>query len=301
MSNFSRYLPFFIITLLGYGVIFYQKDTLLSQEPDVAPKKQIVQISSLTQENRIPAETIVKTEGVTVVKISEAKNEDEITEVPPPEHKAPNQTVPTKIKVIKPLDFTKTKAIDVAILKGTELDEMLYLHLNLPKRPIKKRKKRSRTAKAHKNNNQKVASKNTASKKITLKKVTSKKVESNSITAQVLNQPAKQKRIFKRVDNDITPQLSKQDNPHNLPEAIAITGNKPDYPEQARVLNQKGLVVIQFLVTTRGETRNPSIMVSSGYSELDRAVIAFVVKERFMPALKNNEKVTAEQIYSFSF
>ncbi|WP_211217174.1 energy transducer TonB, partial [Psychromonas hadalis] len=40
---------------------------------------------------------------------------------------------------------------------------------------------------------------------------------------------------------------------------------------------------------------------SSGHKTLDNAVLEFIKKEHFMPALKGIEKVTSEQLFSFKF
>lgn len=120
MNYFKRYIPFSIITLLIYGLIFVQKEMPLSQEVDLLAPKKIVQLISLKKENKVSSAILISTAPLADLdSIQRVKKTD----------------LPKKVNL--PLDFTETKAIDSATLKGTTLDEMLYLHLNLPKRPLK--------------------------------------------------------------------------------------------------------------------------------------------------------------------
>ena len=86
-----------------------------------------------------------------------------------------------------------------------------------------------------------------------------------------------------------------------LQEAIAVSGNKPHYPKAAKSKQQQGLITVKFIVTMQGKTKNAQITKSSGHTILDGAMLEFIKKERFMPALKGIEKVTSEQQFSFKF
>ena len=59
--------------------------------------------------------------------------------------------------------------------------------------------------------------------------------------------------------------------------------------------------MVKLTVSSQGQGRNPHIISSSGYSILDNAVLAFIRKELFMPALQGDKKVASEQIFSFRF
>ena len=296
MSNFSRYLPFVIITLVVYGSFFYLKNDRTTLNQHASSKKHVVQLSTLKKKQK--------------------KSEPKISNIQPylPHHKTPETTKtdksdgntdtrlnishrngrlpekPLKIiaesknKINKPHDFTTSKAIDAATLKAYIHDRILYLDLDLPKRPLSRKKRRSTDPKVYKQS--------------PIKIVTSKAAR-NSLSGKVLKIPQKEKRLFKPTPQNATTKVSAKDNPQNLQEAISIASKKPKNPTQG--LNQHGLVVIKFIVNSKGETRNTSIMVSSGHSELDRTVISFVLKERFMPASKNGKKISSEQIYSHLF
>jgi len=97
-----------------------------------------------------------------------------------------------------------------------------------------------------------------------------------------------------------TEQLS-LNNSIKLPEAVAISGKKPNYPQVAEKLQKKGQVVASMTVLPTGSTREAEIVKSSGYKELDQAVIEFIAQERFMPSLKGQDKVSSKQIFSFSY
>ncbi len=318
MSNFSRYLPFFIITLVVYGSFFYLKNDPKTVNQHALSKKHIVQLSTLKQNQKnssteniqhpalskhseAPIElnkTTKATNNRLTTKIKQApatknahKSESNTNTTLNKSHQTARSakkplkiTATSKNKINQPLDFTTSKAIDAATLKAFILDRMLYLDLDLPKRPLSRKKKRSTDPNVYKQSSIKIAA---------------SKAPRDSLSANVLNTPQKEKRLFKPTPQNAMPKISTKDNPQNLQEAISITRKMPKNPPQA--LNQHGLVVIKFLVTSKGETRNPSIMVSSGHSELDRTVISFVIRERFMPALKNGKKVSSEQIYSHIF
>lgn len=62
--------------------------------------------------------------------------------------------------------------------------------------------------------------------------------------------------------------------------AIASTHLTPAYPEDARQRGQKGHVLLRVLVDKYGFVRNPELVVSSGYAQLDQASID-AVKDRW--------------------
>ncbi len=86
-----------------------------------------------------------------------------------------------------------------------------------------------------------------------------------------------------------------------LQQAIVVSGRKPVYPQRAILRNQQGRVVVKLTVTSQGKPENPSILNSSGHNILDQAVLAFINRELFMPALQGQERITSEQLFAFRF
>ncbi|WP_299667300.1 energy transducer TonB [uncultured Psychromonas sp.] len=86
-----------------------------------------------------------------------------------------------------------------------------------------------------------------------------------------------------------------------LQEAVAISGKKPKYPQRAALRQQKGQVKATMIVMKNGQTMGVKLTTSSGHEMLDKAVLNFIENERFMPALKGQDKISSEQSYSFSY
>ena len=86
-----------------------------------------------------------------------------------------------------------------------------------------------------------------------------------------------------------------------LQEAVAISGKKPKYPQRAALRQQKGQVKATMIVMKNGQTMAVKLTTSSGHEMLDKAVLNFIENERFMPALKGQDKISSEQSYSFSY
>lgn len=91
------------------------------------------------------------------------------------------------------------------------------------------------------------------------------------------------------------------DEPTILQEAVAISGKKPKYPQRAALRQQKGQVKATMIVMKNGQTMAVKLTTSSGHEMLDKAVLNFIENERFMPALKGQDKISSEQSYSFSY
>ncbi|MEJ6121926.1 energy transducer TonB [Vibrio sp. 2-Bac 85] len=86
-----------------------------------------------------------------------------------------------------------------------------------------------------------------------------------------------------------------------LQEAVAISGKKPKYPQRAALRQQKGQVKATMIVMKNGQAMGVKLTTSSGHEMLDKAVLNFIENERFMPALKGQDKISSEQSYSFSY
>lgn len=284
MSNFSKYLPYIIITLVIYVSFFYLKEDLTTIDQHAIYKKNILQLSTLKQKKTSTTNKTSETnnadksDGNAHTTLIKSHRTARVIE------KSLKITPTSKNNLNKQLDFTQTKAIDAATLKGYMLDRSLYHNLDLPKRAVfLKNKIRI----------------NTKFREQSKTKITTNEGSRGSPVELVLNTHQKEKRLFKPSSQETTPKISTKNNPKNLQEAISIKRKMPKISSQG--LNKQGLVVIKFFVSSNGKTQKPSIIVSSGYNELDSAVISFVLNERFMPALKNGKKISSEQIYSHLF
>lgn len=198
--------------------------------------------------------------------------------------KAPIVTLPespdTIEKMVK-LPTPESEAHQAALLKGEFYDTTFHLHLSAP------------------------VIKNPPTKKIANKKSVVETTQESASTALLTltqaippNQPKisndKPKRIVKKVIKPIA-------NNSELPEAIVVSGNKPNYPIQAVKQKLQGTVTVKFVVSIEGESQKPKMVASSGYKVLDTTVLDFVKKERFMPSFNGVEKITKEQQFTHKF
>lgn len=110
----------------------------------------------------------------------------------------------------------------------------------------------------------------------------------------------KAKPVFKKQLNSEN-AIANSETQGALQEAIVVSGNKPVYPQLAILRSKEGRVVVTLTVTRKGKPENAQITTSSGHDILDETVLDFVNSELFMPALKGEEKVTSEQVFSFRF
>lgn len=83
-------------------------------------------------------------------------------------------------------------------------------------------------------------------------------------------------------DKDIAPSIANQCGRLKMvaPLPIPTTRYRAPYPEDARQRNQKGHVFLRVLVDKYGFARNPEVVISSGYDQLDQAAIDSV-KDRW--------------------
>jgi protein TonB len=198
-----------------------------------------------------------------------------------------------KTKMYRPELFAMLTQNDQAgLLKGELLDKSLYLDKDLPRRPKPKAPSRSKHKAAKKTAN--IAS-------LTLTKAPLAVTVETTKTPRYHEEPSihKIKRTFK-----VSPKKEINNNQETnkiLPDAVTISGNKPQYPKEMDNQKASGLVVIKIYVTQTGKAKNPEVIQSSGYAKLDLQVIKFIGKERFMPVSKQGQKISSEQLYSFRF
>ena len=65
------------------------------------------------------------------------------------------------------------------------------------------------------------------------------------------------------------------------------------WPEEARKLGEEGTVVVKVHVSSTGCTTNAALSGSSGFSDLDEAVMKFYENLLFLPAQQNGSAVEA--------
>ncbi len=122
------------------------------------------------------------------------------------------------------------------------------------------------------------------------KPVASESTSQNSNAQQRLN------KIASAQDNNNIADKKEQNR-----EAKPLSGSRPAYPLRAIEKNQQGRVVVSLVIDERGQSKNPRIKESSNFFLLDQAVLSFVEREHFIPAMQAGRVVDSEQEYSFLF
>jgi protein TonB len=198
-----------------------------------------------------------------------------------------NKQQKQKLKQLQ-VSIQSMPASESALLKG-ELYERNF-HLDLPPPPVQKRKPKKKDVKSKKiptSTTAKKAQTSLSSQLLKQKNSTSKAKESTN---------SKPKRSFKKVVKPIAESAEE-----GLQEAIAVSGNTPNYPKKAKNEKLQGTVTVKFTVSVQGKSKKAQIVTSSGHKILDAAVMDFIEKERFMPSFNGIENVTKEQQFSFRF
>ncbi|MCF2970363.1 energy transducer TonB [Synechococcus sp. Nb3U1] len=88
--------------------------------------------------------------------------------------------------------------------------------------------------------------------------------------------------------NPAPPAVAANPQPDTLAQPIPGRNPPPQYPPQARRLNQQGQVLLQAKVNSQGQVQNVEILTSSGFPALDNAAQQAVQGWQFTPALRNN-------------
>ncbi|MFQ3584082.1 MAG: energy transducer TonB [Cyanobacteriota bacterium] len=84
------------------------------------------------------------------------------------------------------------------------------------------------------------------------------------------------------------PPVAANPQPDTLAQPIPGRNAPPQYPPQARRLNQQGQVMLRAKVDPQGQVQQVEILSSSGFPALDSAAQQAVQQWQFSPALKNN-------------
>lgn len=298
----TRYFPFIIISLILYTLFFYyhKKSKLLSSSELIATAKVIsLDLHKQTESKKLTSiESPIK--PVAIVDLALMPTGMLITA----QKHSPNRKIVDIQKRTEQLRQFKisiktTLSSDVALLKG-EFYERDF-HLDLPAPPIKKKITfigknnipKEIIGKLEKNN---ITKKFNITQFVASSDILNQKQIAIKKTKEIITLQSKPKRSFKK-------QLNAQQTAiiPGLQTAISISGNVPTYPKVAKQQGLQGTVTATFIVNMQGKSQNPKIISSSGHKILDKALLEFINKERFMPALKGIEKVTREQQFSFKY
>lgn len=331
-----RYLPFIVISLVLYILFFYhnQQPELLSANQTNLDEKIIPldfdEVAQLDKKSLDKANAVTETEfQPQQPKIDEKTMASTIVIATSSAEKTVAPALITTVKETSPKEIVSTKTTTaiksshknnalIASIKSTSADEVSRLrgelydenfHLDLPAPPVKKKVPKKKKAKTKQTSL--VAKTTTPKNEVVTDSISSellkqksnviskpkKTVMATPVEPQAEKKNEKPKRAFKK---HVKPMQAANDE-KNLQEAIAVSGNKPRYPEKAKAEKQQGQVAVKFTVNMQGKSKNPEIVRSSGHKILDNAVLEFIATERFMPALKGIEKVTSEQQFYFKY
>jgi len=86
-----------------------------------------------------------------------------------------------------------------------------------------------------------------------------------------------------------------------MTQATPLSSQKPKYPKPAIIRNQEGKVIVKLLIDKTGKAQTAELIKSSGYRLLDKSVLRFVKREKFVPANQNGIAVDSTQEFSFRF
>jgi len=86
-----------------------------------------------------------------------------------------------------------------------------------------------------------------------------------------------------------------------MTQATPLSSQKPKYPKPAILRNQEGKVIVTLLIDKAGKVQTAELIKSSGYRLLDKSVLRFVKREKFVPANQNGIAVDSTQEFSFRF
>ncbi|WP_025563618.1 energy transducer TonB [Psychromonas sp. SP041] len=340
MKNSYYYFPFIVLSLLLHYLFFYfhgpspSNDLAIeSTQPVIKTKEHVavstqLKIKEITQSQSQSQSNVVKpSPAVTPTAVNQATNTTLITT---------STTLPQETKIdliaetaVLKKEVKKTEVeVEVEVETGFEINKLqpkkgdsksikthnssevslLKEHIfkqnlvNLPELVVAKKSKahsevNGKASGEIKRNTQPKDTANKTNQKIVSLNTTSSQNKTSTPTQR--NSNSATKRVFKPKSDAINTSMAKQGN--LLPQATAVSGKTPSYPKQAALQHQKGQVVANMTVTVSGSTKEAKIIQSSGHEMLDKEVLSFIARERFMPALEGQEKVSSKQSFSYSF
>jgi len=341
MKSAYHYFPFIIISFLLYAVFFYfHGDLLPSNQVNLLATKKVSEITQPTL-TPTPTPTIKTASSLesaastTIIKEKEApltNNKQHINQqridqqlLTSPQSKQEAASTIDTITEQQPASIT----IVASLLEATQADYQLakirhqnsiknhlsaddallkefIFNQNLINLPALIPKKVSNNKPSEKVKNLSSYSPNALNENTVLTSIASTlpinnptHVVRNDKLKIIIKQPPKQASTPRTEPKRLNPKGT--DKPTILQEAVAISGKKPKYPQRAALRQQKGQVKATMTVMENGQTIAVKLTTSSGHEMLDKAVLNFIENERFMPALKGQEKISSEQSYSFRY
>lgn len=338
MKSAYHYFPFIIISFLLYAVFFYfHGDLLPSNQVNLLATKKVSEITQPTltatptpTPTPKTASSLESAASTTIIKEKEApltNNKQHINQqridqqlLTSPQSKQEAASTIDSITDRQPASIT----IVASMLEATQADYQLakirhqnsiknhlstddallkefIFNQNLINLPALIPKKVSNNKPSEKVKNLSSYSSNGLNENTVLTSIAST-LPLNNPTQVIRNN--KLKIIAKRAPEEVSVSRVKPRNNNKLKtlqEAVAISGKKPKYPQRAALRQQKGQVKATMTVMENGQTIAVKLTTSSGHEMLDKAVLNFIENERFMPALKGQEKISSEQSYSFRY
>lgn len=338
MKSAYHYFPFIIISFLLYAVFFYfHEDLLPSNQIKQLTTKKVTEITQpiLTETPITKAASPLKiSASTTIIKEQEApltsnqqhinqqRSDQKLQIAPQSKQQAAiiidsiTEQLPTSITIETPLleatqaDYQEAKirhqhsiknhlSADDALLKAFIFNQnMINLPALIPKKitnskPSKKAKNLSPSSDGLNDNRALTSIASTLPIKNSAPIIRNNKIK--IIAKKPPEQTSMSRNEPKKINAKSTDKLTA------LQEAVAISGKKPKYPQRAALRQQKGQVKAIMIVMKNGQTMAVKLTTSSGHEMLDKAVLNFIENERFMPALKGQDKISSEQSYSFSY
>ena len=338
MKSAYHYFPFIIISFLLYAVFFYfHEDLLPSNQIKQLTTKKVTEITQpiLTETPITKAASPLKiSASTTIIKEQEApltsnqqhinqqRSDQKLQIAPQSKQQAAiiidsiTEQLPTSITIETPLleatqaDYQEAKirhqhsiknhlSADDALLKAFIFNQnMINLPALIPKKitnskPSKKAKNLSPSSDGLNDNRALTSIASTLPIKNSAPIIRNNKIK--IIAKKPPEQTSMSRNEPKKINAKSTDKLTA------LQEAVAISGKKPKYPQRAALRQQKGQVKATMIVMKNGQTMAVKLTTSSGHEMLDKAVLNFIENERFMPALKGQDKISSEQSYSFSY
>jgi protein TonB len=89
--------------------------------------------------------------------------------------------------------------------------------------------------------------------------------------------------------------------PENSVAHSALANKAPDYPVEAKLLRQEGVVHVKLLINSQGLPGNAVVVKSSGYPLLDDSAVKTVLSWKFLPAKKNGQAIDSYVVVPVHF
>ena len=85
------------------------------------------------------------------------------------------------------------------------------------------------------------------------------------------------------------------------PELATAGSCKPNYPDAARDAEEEGTGIVSFTVNPDGSASSPQVVKSTGYSDLDRALMNEVTTCQFTPGTIDGNAAAMQKLIKYTF